>query len=67
MDRLPALIRSSGLVVLLAVALTGCGDEDAIVPEPGAAPPSRVEAVGARREDPAARFCETVGAERAPS
>jgi hypothetical protein len=56
MDRLPALIA-------LSMLLGSCGDDSTIVPEPGAAPPSRVEAVGARREDPAARFCDVAAAE----
>lgn len=38
----------------LSLALGGCGEEATITPEA----PSRVEAVGARREDPAERFCD---------
>lgn len=45
-----------GLVLGSLVLLLGCGD-DGIAPEP-APPPSRVEAVGARRSDPAERFCD---------
>jgi thiol-disulfide isomerase/thioredoxin len=51
MDRLPAL----SLAAALAVSLAGCGDDGEIRPE---APPSRVEAVAAPREDPAIRFCD---------
>lgn len=42
------------VVSTLLLALAGCGEEATITPEA----PSRVEAVGARREDPAERFCD---------
>jgi len=45
-----AFVATLGLTLLLV----GCGEEAAITPEA----PSRVEAVGARREDPAERFCD---------
>jgi len=41
-------------VSVLALSVAGCGEEATITPEA----PSRVEAVGARREDPAERFCD---------
>ncbi len=41
-------------VSVLALTVAGCGEEATITPEA----PSRVEAVGARREDPAERFCD---------
>lgn len=56
MDRLQALI-SLGL----ALSLAACSGGDATITPEGetpVAPPSRVEAVGARREDPAVRFCD---------
>lgn len=50
--------RVPALVLLLAGA---CGEDDAITPEI-AAPPGRVEAVAARDEDPARRFCDVSAA-----
>ncbi len=57
MDRLSSLKAALGL---LALGLGGCGEPSATVVPEGTreAPPSRVEAVGARQEDPAVRFCD---------
>lgn len=44
-------------LVLFTLLLAACGDDTGIRPEPTPLP-SRVEAVGARREDPAQRFCD---------
>lgn len=56
MDRL----RPLSLFLACLAALPACGEsEAAIAPEgAGTAPPSRVEAVAARQEDPAVRFCD---------
>ena len=51
MDRLQAL---SPIVLASTLALAACGGES----EAPAPVPSRVEAVGARQEDPAQRFCD---------
>lgn len=45
-------------LALLALALAACGGEEATITPETAAPPSRVEAVAAREEDPARRFCD---------
>jgi thiol-disulfide isomerase/thioredoxin len=52
MDRLRPL---SSACLLGALAIAGCGDDTGVTSE---APPSRVEAVAARQEDPAERFCD---------
>lgn len=55
MDRLPTLI-------LVALLLASCEEEVTITPE-GERPPSRVEAIGAREQDPAERFCDVAAPE----
>ncbi len=48
--------RSILSILLLAVGLAGCGDDVSVTPEQPL--PSRTEAVTARAEDPAERFCD---------
>lgn len=57
MDRLQAVI-----LALVALLAPGC-EEEATITSEGVRPPSRVEAVGARREDPAERFCDVAAPE----
>jgi hypothetical protein len=43
------------LSIVIALVLASCGDDTTVVPEPAT---RRSEAVAARHEDPAARFCD---------
>ncbi|UJR84917.1 TlpA family protein disulfide reductase [Sandaracinus amylolyticus] len=51
-------------MISAALAAAGCGGEEATITPEGAAPvaPSRVEAVAARDDDPARRFCDVSAA-----
>ena len=46
----------------LVLVRAACGGEEAAITPETAAPPSRVEAVAARDEDPARRFCDVSAA-----
>lgn len=55
--RVPDRARVLTSLFISIVLPTSCGDDVAISADPSP-PPSRVEAVGARRSDPAERFCD---------
>ena len=63
MDRLPTLrvtragawIVRAGIALAVGAGLAACGEETTVTPEP---PTRRSEAVAARHEDPAERFCD---------
>lgn len=60
MDRLRPLTTTAraGVLALAPFFALACGESSDIRPEGTPAVPSRVEAVAARQEDPAARFCD---------